>query len=215
MSIRVGDLVYDARVKRFRYPEGTFATDAAVKYQTNKFINSKKSELIGLAAQIRSNPRDQALQSKAASLLRDIHIAQASLAAGGPQNMFANDYLIVARILRSQYGMSDNVPSPYGLKYLFNDIASGKNSDAQLAQRLTMYGESGKVSYFAVELGKKTQQGYLFARRHLSPAENCKECIDYEGWGWVGINDLILPTQKCSCKSNCKCTVEYSHGPDF
>lgn len=215
MAIKVGELVYDARVKRFRYPEGTFATDAAVKFQTEKFVRARQKELVELAGPLRERPRDQTLQNKAAGLLRDIHIAQASLAAGGPQFLYANDYLIVGRALRSQYGLSDNAPAPYGLRYLFNDIATGKGSEKRLAQRLTMFGESGKVSFFGVQVNKRLIEGFTHARRHLSPAENCRECIEYSGYGWVGLQDLIWPTQKCSCKSNCKCTVEYARASDL
>jgi hypothetical protein len=214
-KLTLGDLVYDPRVKRFRYPEGKFATGAAVKFQTEKFIRARQSELIGLAGQIRERPGDVALQTKAADLLRDIHVAQASLAAGGPQFLYANDYLIIGRALRSQYGLSDNSPSPYGLRYLFNDVASGKVSEAQLANRLSMFGESGKVSFYGVQVNKRAIEGFTHARRHLSPAENCRECIDYAGYGWVGIRDLIWPTQKCSCKSNCKCTVEFARSSDL
>lgn len=210
---KIGELTYDPSVKRFRYPEGTFATSAAVKYQTEKFIRVKTDELIGLASSLKANPRDTSLQAKAADILRDIHVAQASLAAGGPQFLYANDYLIVGRNLRSQYGLSENAPQPFGLKYLFDDIAKLNPSDAKLAQRLGMYADSGKVSYFSVQKNKKKIDGYTHARRHLSPVENCKECVDYAGYGWVGIDELILPTQKCSCKSNCKCTVEYATGP--
>lgn len=214
-NLRLGDMQYDPRVKRFRYPEGTFATDAAVQFQTNKFIKARQSELKEMASALRERPRDPTLQTKAAGLLRDIHIAQASLAAGGPQFLYANDYLIVGRALRSQYGLSENAPTPYGLRFLFNEAATGNISEAQLAQRLAMYGESGKVSYYGVQVNKRMNQGFTHARRHLSPAENCRECIDYAGYGWVGIQDLIWPTQKCSCKSNCKCTVEYARASDL
>jgi len=64
-------------LKGYRYPEGTFATSAAVKYQTEKFIRVKTDELIGLATSLKANPRDTSLQAKAADILRDIHVAQA------------------------------------------------------------------------------------------------------------------------------------------
>lgn len=200
---------YDQNVRRFRYPDGSFASAAAVQYQTEKFLKSSQQTLVGLSERLAKNPGNVTLQKEVASVLKDIHIAAGSLAAGGHQNLYANDYLILARGLKRQYGLSDNDPKEYGLRYLFRDIEIGYTSEARLVERLKMYANSSKTAYNEIEKSKKIDLGYTEAKRNLGFGEHCKECQQLSRYGWIGINDLVIPTQGCSCLTNCKCTVTY------
>lgn len=202
-------LVYDARVKRFRYPEGSFASAAAVQYQTEKFLKTKQSELVMLANRLANDPLNVTLQKEVASTLKDIHITAGALAAGGSNNLYANDYLVLARGLKRQYGLTDNDPQEYGLKYLYQDIATGYTSESQLTNRLKMYANSSKTAYNEIERVKKKDAGFTEGLRQLAFGEHCKECQLYSSFGWVGIDKLILPTMGCSCLTNCKCTIIY------
>ncbi len=203
------EIKYDSSVKRFRYPEGSFASASAVKYQSEKFLAERQAYLVSLTPQLAADPNNITLQTEVANVIREIHITAGSLGAGGPQNLYANDYLILARGLKNQYGLTDNSPKEYGLRFLYQDISSGYTGEARLRQRLEMYAQSSKTAYYSVEVNKKTLEGQTQARRILGFGEHCKECKDYSTYGWIGINDIILPTQKCSCFTNCKCTLEY------
>lgn len=203
------EIIYDRTVKRFRYPEGTFASAAVVEYQSKRFLNERQDYLVSLAPRLAANPTDVKLQKEVAETLRDIHVTAATIAAGGPQYMYANDYLIVARGLKNQYGLTDNNPKEYGLKFLYQDISTGYTGESRLVERLRMYSQSSKTAYYSVEVNKRIIDGSTQARRVLGFAEHCRECKDYSTYGWIGINDIIIPTQKCSCYTNCKCTLEY------
>src|SRR4028119_2411400 len=108
---------YDYSVRRFRYPDGSFASAAAVQYQTEKFLKAKQTELISLSSKLAQNPSNVTLQKEVATILKDIHISAGSLAAGGHQNLYANNYLTLARGLKRQYGITDNNPQEYGLRF--------------------------------------------------------------------------------------------------
>jgi hypothetical protein len=50
-------------------------------------------------------------------------------------------------------------------------------------------------------------------RRILDPqAAHCQDCLDYARRGLVSIGSLPMPGQRCACRSNCKCRVEYKRG---
>lgn len=200
---------YDGTVRRFRYPDGTFASAAAVQYQSEKFLKTRQQDLVNISARLAQNPSNVTLQKEIAAILRDIHITAGSLAAGGHQNLYANDYLILGRGLKRQYGLTDNNPKEYGLSYLFRDIEIGYTGESRLVERLRMYANSSKTAYNEIEQSKKRDNGYTQALRKLGSGESCKECQNYSRFGWVNIDDLILPTQGCSCLTNCNCTVLY------
>lgn len=202
-------LTYDRATKRFKYPEGTFASQEAVLYQAGKYLKEQQNKLVQLGEQLRVRPNDLNIQKAIGNTLREIHVVGAVIAAKGRQNLFANDYLVIARNLRNQYGLADNVPDEYGLAFLFREIGSGTVTPARLAQRFEMYGKSVKTTIFGVQKQKKQEEGKTEARRILGTGEHCEECKQYASYGWIGIDSIILPTQQCSCLTNCLCKLEF------
>lgn len=203
-------IYYDRDVRRFRYSNGAFASREAVIYQSRVYLRETQKEFIELGQRLKSDPRNQDIQELMIEKLKAIHITNGLIAAGGSDRLFANDYLTIGRILRSQYGQSENNPSPYGLRFLFDEITAGSVSDKRLSQRLEMYAKSGKTSFFAVEKNKKELEGATRAKRVLNAKDkSCNECRSYSSLNFVPISELVLPTVGCSCKSNCKCTVIY------
>jgi hypothetical protein len=96
----------------------------------------------------------------------------------------------------------------FGLKYLFQDIIDGKVSPGTLDNRLRMFGQSGKLTYWETK-ADIAKSNFTQARRILAPAEHCPNCIEYARRGWGAIANVILPTQACQCRTNCKCTLEF------
>lgn len=203
------DITFDRKTKRFKYPDGKFATQEAVIYQASKYLKEQQARLIRLGSELNSRPSDLNIQREIGDTLREIHIVGAVIAAKGRDKLYANDYLIIARNLRSQYGLSDNMPDEYGLSFIFKEITSGAVKPARLIQRFEMYAKSVKTTIFGIERQKKTDQGLTEARRILGNGEHCAECRTYSNYGWVGIDKVILPTQQCSCLTNCLCRLEY------
>lgn len=208
--VKSSPIYYDRSVRRFRYSNGSFASREAVIYQTKKYLRDTQKEFIGLSESLFRDPNNENIQRQLVEKLKAIHISNGVIAAGGSDKMFANDYLTIGRNLRSQYGQSENLPEKYGLRFLFEEIATGNVTPARLTQRLEMYAKSGKLSFFGVEQNKKQLEGKTEAKRVLGSTDHhCPECRQLSSIGYIPITQLVLPTQGCSCLTNCKCTVVY------
>lgn len=192
--------------------KGQFASRTAILNYSKAAIVRHSNELIGLADKLESKQINLAdFQREAAEKLKKIHIHQAIQAARGSENLFANDYLIVARQLRKQYyaGVDEITGKRYGIQHLAAQIANGEVSLAQLKARLKLYAQSGKSTYWEIDRWKKRQSGITEGKRILMAGENCPECIAFSQIGWTSIESIVMPTQRCSCKNSCRCRVEW------
>lgn len=175
-------------------------------------IDSWQQELVGLASKIKNG--DIKALTQAGELVKKIHLSSLLKGKNGDFSAITNkDYGTVGSILKKQYyaGKGDD-GKPYGLRHLFKDVSEDKISQAQLENRLRMYGNSGKISESISELNLKVEQGYQSKRRNLGIAEHCPSCIRYASFGWVGIDSPDLPpiATDCECLTNCKCSFSYS-----
>ncbi len=91
----------------------------------------------------------------------------------------------------------------FGLKYLTQDIIDGKVTEKQLLNRLKMYSDMGKVSYWE----QREYLGGEYAQRILGAAEHCADCVAYSRMGIKKSSEVPLPTQRCECGSQCKCSI--------
>lgn len=189
---------------------GKKVTSGKVVNLADLLVDSHRSDLIALSSKIYSG--DVSALKEAGLILKKIHLTQMIKGKGG-LDLTNKDYGKLGAILKKQYyaGKGDN-GKPYGLRHLADDVSQGKISEKMLAYRLSLFAESGKLSYSIGEKETKTQTGYKSKRRILNVAENCPSCIRYASFGWVGINSDELPhiTQNCECGVNCKCSFEYS-----
>jgi hypothetical protein len=202
---------YDRKAKRYR--------DAMTKRFISKslalelfewFLSEKEVEFKKTGRSLREKPGDLSLQIALHKRLKDVHLVNAILGKDGVENLTEKDYLDVANILKAQYGLTDNKPTPYGLKYLIQDLKEGKVSEPRLDQRLDMYNRGGEISRNTMEKNLKKEKGLTEAKRILGSAhKHCDSCLTYASWGWVGIDRLIPPKTRCECLTNCVCTVQY------
>ncbi|NEP60318.1 MAG: hypothetical protein F6K31_25500 [Symploca sp. SIO2G7] len=207
------DYYYDRKTNRYKYKDtNRFAPKQAILALTKKYRDHSKADLIKLAHQYHSGQLSlEQFQRLAASNIKQIHLAEAILGAGGVEVMTPARFLIVARQLKRQYytGIDPLTRDRFGLKHLAADIVDGI-SEAQLANRLRMYGDAAKVSFWSVKTDVARSQDNTEARRVLGRThQHCEQCLRYAALGWVSIEQLILPTQQCECRSQCKCTVEF------
>ena len=209
----IPELTFDSKSQRWRYRDSRkFAPMAAVRSQANKYLTRQKDALVRAGRRYSDGKIDlPTFQREAAEHLKGIHLAQAITALGKQSDLSPEIFLEVGRQLKKQYyaGRDWETGGKYGLKHLAQDIKDGKVSPAQLTNRLTMYADSGKKSYWGVRHILAKRSGYTEAKRSLSIAEHCPECLKYAGFGWVGINDVIPIGERCSCRGNCKCSIEY------
>jgi hypothetical protein len=207
------DFYWDIKSRRYRWrATQQFAPKVAVTALTERYLAEKQTAIAGLA-----DLYDQGeisfdeLQKQAAAELKAIHLAQAFLGRGGTEHMTPADFLEVARALKQQYysGIDPDTGKRYGLKFLFQDLLSGNLSNSQLKDRLRKFGQSGRSIYWAMRRNAEMAKGRTMARRNLNSVHECPDCAAYAAMGFVSISRLVLPGQRCECKTNCKCTVAF------
>ncbi|NEP56003.1 MAG: hypothetical protein F6K31_03130 [Symploca sp. SIO2G7] len=207
------EITFDVRSRRWRYRDSRqFASIEAVRTQAERYASEEKQALVKLASNYLEGRIDlQQLQQQAARHIKHIHLAQMIIGLDKQSDLTPNKFLLVARNLKQQYhsGKDSLTGERFGIKHLATDIADGKVSPAQLTNRLRMFGESGKVTYWGTKSAIASDNGIKEARRILGDAEHCRHCPSYAALGWVPLSELILPTQQCECRTNCKCTVEF------
>lgn len=205
---------FDVKSGRYRYTDtGQFAPREAIMNLINGRVAIAKQEI----GNITDNFTDGRISLKAwekqiAEQLKFIHVQSAILGKGGIDKMQPEDWLKVARELKKQYytGIDESTGKKFGLKQLVKEIKEGKVSSQQLKARLNLYANSGKLSYYEAISSQKKEQNYTLMKRVLGAVhKSCDECMSYASQGWQPIGLLPLPTQKCTCKNNCKCSVLY------
>lgn len=206
------EFYFDRRVNRYRYTAtGRLAPKQAILSLTQSYAVKQQQELLRLGGRFASEqiPENEFLR-EAAIKIRAIHISQAVLGKGGHDKLTSNDFLTIARELKRQYytGWGDN-SKPFGLRHLVRDWNAGTLSPAQFAQRLNLFGQSGKVSYWRMKESAAIAEGRIYAKRTRHASESCPDCM---AWALMGIQPtgvLPLPTQRCACKTNCKCKIRF------
>jgi hypothetical protein len=173
-------------------------------------INQQKQDLVSLADQLDSGKIGLLrFQLQAGELLRRIHVQSAVLGKGGLEKMRPADWLRVGRELATQYFAGKDAKSgqQFGIKHLAADIKKGLLSIAQVRNSLTLYAESGKASFWGAATAAEQEAGRQYGIRQLGVAEHCEDCIEMASQPPKLLQDVVLPTQKCRCRNNCKCTI--------
>ncbi len=201
----------------YRQPDWSFDT-ATARYRNNttgRFLSQRDAlqlterSIAAVSAELESQVQALAQgvtslgdwQRQLATLLKQLHLGQFILGRGGIANTVPADFLEVGRILKSEYRY---------LEGFGRDLAAGRLSVAQATARARLYLAKSRLSFWA---GQRQAQlrgpAVSEMRRILAPVDHCTECVAYARAGWVPIGNLPLPTVDCSCRSNCRCTVQY------
>jgi hypothetical protein len=80
--------------------------------------------------------------------------------------------------------------------------------DGRVRSRSGSYGDSAWATAMAIELSKRIRAGAKYGRRELGSAKHCGPCVEYAGWGWTLI-DEVVPIGDTPCGSHCHCWIEY------
>lgn len=200
---------FDTKANRYRYKDSKkFAPKRAIVNLTRKYIEDQKAELISLADKLESKKVDLiGFQREAAAIVKQIHLSQLLLGRNGIENIKPEDFLAIARELKKQYfsGVGTDGKA-YGLKYLAKDIKDGKVTIAQLRNRLRMFADSGRLSYWYGLKESAKDKGKTHAVRVLGDAKHCKDCPRLAGEIKL-IDKILLPGQGCECLTQCKCRL--------
>lgn len=193
--------------------KGQFVGRDAVLSLTRAAIADQSQQLIDLGDRLTDGKITlQDFQRESARLVRRLHVQQTAIAVGGLDKVTPAMWLATARRLKIQYkdGKDKETGKPFGLKWLAKDIQDGSVSPAQLRNRLGMYAQAAIGSYWGTLQQAQVGQGMTEGRRILADSDRaCPDCVGFAGLGWVPIAKLVMPTQKCQCRSRCRCQIEY------
>ncbi|ALF52255.1 hypothetical protein ACX27_04325 [Nostoc piscinale CENA21] len=197
---------WEPQTRRYRNKlTGRFISKEAVYTLTSSRIELAKTDLNTLGQLLLDGKINlKSWQQQTAETLKILHTQQYLLGVGGQKAIQKNDYLEIGRELKNQYGY---------LRNFAIDLTQGTMTEAQFKSRVSMYADAAKVSYFQGEKVAATRAGFSHARRILGVAEHCSDCPAISSLGVVPISELILPTQRCSCRIRCKCRIEYLEDP--
>lgn len=198
---------YDPRTGRYRGPNGRFISRASMMRIIDTRIGSLQAQAEGLANKLISGELTlPEWERQFAQTLKNLHVQTFIAGAGGVDRLVPADYLTVARTLKGEYGF---------LADFARDVALGRVTEGQLRARMGMYLSKARASYWGGMEVVARRRGLTHMRRILADdAEHCPECPQYAAAGVVPIGQLPLPTQRCTCKSNCRCSVEYTKDPN-
>lgn len=181
---------------------GSFVSRRDVEALTSATIGQYQTRITAIADQLVSGSLSIGQWEKqTAQLLKKITIAQYSIGIGGVGRLSTRDYGIIGNHLKQQYRY---------LRMFSIDLRNGKLSEAQFRSRLVMYVEKTHGAYERGRNEGHKANGYKYERRFLHSSHSCSDCPGYAALGWQPIGSLPNPTEKCECRSRCKCSKSYS-----
>lgn len=193
---------YDFRTGRFAdKATGRFVSGARVRAELDTYLDNAGKAAIASTAALRGGKIDLGTwQAQMARSIKSIHVASATLARGGFQQMSPAAYGTVGRQIRDQYAYLANFAG---------QIASGAQLlDGTLSRRAALYVQAGRATYHATERAEQQKRGRTEERNLLAPADHCTGCVGETARGWVAIGSLV-PVGQRICRVACRCGVEY------
>lgn len=147
-------------------------------------------------------------QSRAAILLRDLHWLKARELI---ETIDPDIRAIIQEGLRQQYysGRDPLTGTSFGLAWLVRDLIDGRNSLPQLESRLRAFADSDRTIEESIRREIARRQGLTHGMRVLGVADHCPSCPIYAEFPPLPIDQLIMPTEQCECRTNCKCSIIY------
>jgi hypothetical protein len=196
------DWLYDPISGRYRGENGRFLSQKAIEALIDGRVNKLSTQLKKYTTMLADDSItiDQ-WQGSVREAIKTAHIQAAVLGQGGRDALSASDYGRIGQKLRQEYRY---------LERFVRDLLGGDVSSAHAFNRIGLYAESVRSSYWEGTTVRQNQQGYSLMRRILDgQAQHCQDCIGYAQRGIVPIGSLPMPGQRCECRARCKCTIEY------
>ncbi|MBD2771148.1 hypothetical protein [Iningainema tapete] len=195
-------LQFDPQTHRYRNAEtGRFVKYSEVLKVVGEEVNRLEVRLKGHARLLNQGKIDIAeFQTRIAQSLKESHLRNAAVGAGGVEQFTPTHYGKVGAELKKQYQFLDG----FG-----KDLADGKLSEKQILSRAAMYAASSRTSFFEAEFTSRGKYGFL-AKRLLDPqSRHCDSCISLQRLEWTPIHRLTPPGVNCQCGGRCRCRLVY------
>lgn len=150
-----------------------------------------------------------AWQAQMRAEIKAEYIRQYLAGRGGLEQMTPRDWGSIGGMLAEQYKYLDGFAA---------EIASGNLSAGQVAQRSTMYVNSGREAFERARERSAADAGMGRVRWSLNNAEHCEDCVALSQMGWqrvepwpfaVGGEQARPGSGATRCKTNCRCNLEW------
>ena len=191
---------FDPVSHRYRNTEtGRFVSSAEVMRLVDEETNRLQVRLKGHARLLVNGKIDIAeFQTRMAQSLKESHLRNAAVGAGGVKQLTPTHYGKVGAELKKQYRF---------LHGFGQAIADGKLTEAQIIGRAGMYAASSRTSFYQAEFTSRGKFG-CYAKRLLDPqSQHCESCISYQRPDWTPIQLIIPPGVDCQCGGRCRCRL--------
>jgi hypothetical protein len=213
-SVKNLGIVYNPKSKRFTDPNtGRFLSQNKTLSIIEEGIEQRTQNLQKLAEGLAQGRIEiDKFAVLVANDVKSINIYHAAIAKGGRLDLLTkNELAALNNRLKKQLTTAKGFENEkYGIMELVRDIVKGDVSEAQLKNRLTMYAESGYQVRQIIGLEAKKNEGYKQALRiMIGDHRTCEECKQLAFIGWVSIESVVMPGDRCSCRSRCRCILKY------
>lgn len=199
----MADIRWNEMSGRFTDSAGRFVSDASVRAVVDAVADQASARLAAAAQAMLDGTKSLgAFQAEAMQIIKTSHVATATLAHGGAEQMTFSHYGSAGRAIRDQYEY---------LRSMADDVASGRQPlNGTLPARAAQYGQHARV-LFETERGRgQAERGYRFERNVLGAArDHCSLCPELSARGWVPIGSLP-PIGSRPCRSQDRCSIAYS-----
>ncbi len=137
-------------------------------------------------------------QTRMALSLKESHLRNAAIGAGGVTNLTPVHYGKVGAGLKKQYKF---------LHGFGEDLAEGKLTPKQAIRRAGSYAKSAKTSFFEAEFTSRGKVGFYAKRLLDAQSRHCQSCISYQRLQWTLIQLVTPPGTDCECGGRCRCRL--------
>jgi hypothetical protein len=206
---------WNEKARRFTDQKtGKFLSQNQVKSILLTGIETGREKLQTLATDLSSGKIDMTkFLLEGAQTVKELHILNAVFSVGGRADKLTQGQknTLQLRVKEQLTGGKDSLTGDrFGFKELIKDLVKGDVTEAQLKNRLDMYADSASQTQSHVELTAKKEDGYTQGFRTLGSTDNhCDECVTLSSLGWISLTDLVPIGSQCSCRSRCKCQLQY------
>lgn len=199
------DFTYSPATGRYRYTaSGRFVTRSQVEEAIAGVVRGTAEEARRLAIALQEDRISLDLwRASMRDLVKDAHLYQAALAKGGWAQLTPADLGRLGPELRFHYAR---------LERFVNQLADGLPTNGSFFQRVEMYMNMARPSYYTVREQVEAELGNTMEYNILGPKEHCEGCLEATALGKVPVGTLPKVGTR-PCKANCSCRIGYTR-PD-
>ena len=195
-------LQFDPKSHRYRnIKTGQFVRYTEVTRHIDEEVNRLQVRLKGHARLLVSGKLDIGeFQTRVAQSLKESHLRNAAVGAGGVKSLTPTHYGKVGAQLKKQY------------QYLYKfgqDLQSGTMSEKQIIYRAGLYAASSRTSFFEGEFTSRGKVGFYAKRLLDAGARHCAACISLQKLQWTLIANITPPGVNCQCGGRCRCRLVF------